>query len=425
MTPEKLLLGCAFIDNASLERAIEAGVTSAHFADGRTGEIWEVMVRLRTQATEISTVTVALGWKKADYDLVASCDMAGTTAPLGQAIDTLLWAKRQGELSNAAKDLDASIADGCDKDAVLSKATAVAALAQESEARKHRPLKTVADEAIADAEAVISGVKDNRVVAELGLPSFDRKATGMAPHEYVLLGARTSHGKSSFLLQMAGHNLSRGLKVAIFSLETSDKAVLSQIAAQRAKVNLRNLSRELKENQAEYLSQLRGARESRNLMIFDRDLTLRSIESRCRLLASSFKPDLVILDYIGLVGIDGASAYERMSMASKSMIPMRKALGCAMIVGAQLNRGSEKDDRQPSRTDFRDAGGLEEDAHRIIALNRPKTDFNGQVQQLDQDTYDYEILQLKLRDGPITATRCKFHAPTTRFYEETVAGCNF
>jgi replicative DNA helicase len=89
-----------------------------------------------------------------------------------------------------------------------------------------------------------------------------------------------------------------------------------------------------------------------------------------------------------------------------------------MIVGAQLNRGNEKEDRRPGRTDFRDAGGLEEDAHRIIALHRPMRDFNGNMQDLDQDTFDYELLQLKLRDGPITGAKCKFHAPTTRFYEE-------
>jgi hypothetical protein len=40
------------------------------------------------------------------------------------------------------------------------------------------------------------------------------------------------------------------------------------------------------------------------------------------------------------------------------------------------------------------------------------------MQDLDQDTFDYELLQLKLRDGPITGAKCKFHAPTTRFYEE-------
>lgn len=418
MTPEKLLLGCVFIDNACLDRAIESGINTKHFGDARTGEIWDVMVRLRTAGTEISTATVALGWKGADYALVGACEGGGTTASLLPAIEALLWSRRSNELKSAATDLSVAIMGGGDKEDVLSKATAVAALAQESEVKKHRPLKQVADEAIADAETVISGVKDNRPIVRLGLADFDRKSTGIAPHEYCLLGARTSHGKSSFLLQLAANNLAAGLKVAIFTLETSDKSVLAQIAAQRAKVNLRNLARELPERQQEYLAQLRGARESANLMIFDRDMTLRSIESRCRLLATSFQPNLVILDYIGLVGIEGTSAYERMSMASKSMIPLRKQLGCAMIVGAQLNRGNEKEDRRPGRTDFRDAGGLEEDAHRIIALHRPMRDFNGNMQDLDQDTFDYELLQLKLRDGPITGAKCKFHAPTTRFYEE-------
>lgn len=419
MLAEQVIIGCALVENATIDRAVQLGLAKEHFKSPQAQKAWETALELRTAGQEVSFASLALKWGKGcDYEWLGEAERsAPTQAGFSLAVEEVLWASRQESIRGRAMDLVNAIADGAPKESVGQMAAELGALA-EHKTTQARTLKDIADEAIKDAEAEIQGVKDNGVLVTTGLPTFDRKADAIRSHEYVLLGARTSHGKSSFLLQMAGHNLHRGLKVAIFSLETSDTAVLRQIAGQRAKVNLRDLNRELRENQQDYLEELRGARNSKNLLIFDKDLTLSAIQSRCRLLATSFQPNLVIVDYIGLIGVEGQGAYERMSLASKAMIPLRKSLGCALVVGAQLNRVSEKDKRPPGRTDFRDAGGLEEDAHRILALYRPDVGHNGQLQNLDEVTYDYEIYQLKCRDGAITGSRMKFHAPTTRFYEE-------
>lgn len=419
MLAEQVLIGCALLDASTIDKAVQQGIESASFKSPEAAKAWSVALELRTAGQEVSFASVALKWgKECAYEWLGEAERAAPTqAGFSLAVEEVLWANRQQRIREKAVDLVNALADGASKDAVGQMATDIGALA-EHKTTQARTLKDIADEAIKDAEAEIAGVKDTGVIVTTGLPTFDRKADAIRSHEYVLLGARTSHGKSSFLLQLAGHNLARGLRVAIFSLETSDTAVLRQIAGQRAKVNLRDLHRELKENQQDYLEELRQTRSSKNLLIFDKDLTLSAIQARCRLLATSFKPNLVILDYIGLIGVEGSGAYERMSLASKAMIPLRKTLGCALVVGAQLNRVSEKDKRPPGRTDFRDAGGLEEDAHRILALYRPDVGHNGQLQNLDEVTYDYEIFQLKCRDGAITGSRMKFHAPTTRFYEE-------
>jgi replicative DNA helicase len=239
----------------------------------------------------------------------------------------------------------------------------------------------------------------------------------MEAHEYVVVGARTSIGKSSFMSQIASHNLNRGLRVAYFTLETSAGAVVKQIAGQRSKVNLRQINQEMSDRQQEYFKALKRLGEQ-HLRVFDKDMTVGQIESRCRLLAASWKPQLVIIDYLGLIrGTDG-SAYERMGQLSKAMIPLRKTLGCVLMVAAQLNRSNEREDRAPTRSDFRDAGSIEEDAHRVIALHRPSKSHTGNVQELGQSTYDYELLQLKLRDGPLAYSRIKYFAPHTWFYEE-------
>jgi replicative DNA helicase len=233
----------------------------------------------------------------------------------------------------------------------------------------------------------------------------------MRRHEYVVVAGRSSHGKSSLMLQIAGHNLTRGKRVAIFSLETSDKAVVKQIAGQKAGVDLRNLDREMRDTQMAYIEHLRHLQTTKSLLVFDRDLTISSIESRCRLIAQSFKPDLVIIDYLGLIGGMDGSAYERASKLSKAMIPLQKNLGCTLMVGVQLNQGAEKEEGEPNRTDARDSGQILVDSHRFMAIWRKPN------QPIDNLWFESELLQLKLRDGALCKTAVRFHAPSARFVE--------
>lgn len=416
---ESDLLGCCLIDGAVIDRALQQGVTPGHFSHVHHASLWRLLcdLRLAGRDTTAEGVFAAVASDKRKLEGVGGMGgvvqhQTATTAHAGSLIVSLIeiHGKREGwrVLSKGLEGLKSGSASLEDLAGLADELKAVSAREQ----HLHRGVPDIADEAIKDAEEAIKGEKVSRTLITTGLPTFDRYATPMESHEYIVVGARTSHGKSSFLLQLAGHNLAHGRRVAIFSLETSDKAVLKQIVGQRAGVNIRQFHQEMPEKQQEYMDKLRFAKTTKNLMIFDRDLSLTAIESRCRLLATSFKPELVIIDYLGLIVLDGSSSYERMSKVSKAMIPLRKAIGCTLMVGAQLNRGPEKEEREPGRSDFRDAGGIEEDAHRIIALWRKPG------QALDRDYYDSALLQLKCRDGGLAKVECSFHGPTTRFIEQ-------
>ena len=416
---ESDFLGTCLLDGAIIDRAIQRGITPGHLADIQHRNLWSLLCDLRLQGKDTTPEGIfaagsanpgALGRVGGMGAIVSH--QAETTLHANSLIESIvtLHGKREGwrVLSKGLDGLKSGSASLEDLAGLADELKAVSAREQ----HLHRGVPDIADEAIKDAEEAIKGEKVSRTLITTGLPTFDRYATPMESHEYIVVGARTSHGKSSFLLQLAGHNLAHGKRVAIFSLETSDKAVLKQIVGQRAGVNIRQFHQEMPEKQQEYMDKLRFAKTTKNLMIFDRDLSLTAIESRCRLLATSFKPELVIIDYLGLIVLDGSSSYERMSKVSKAMIPLRKALGCTLMVGAQLNRGPEKEEREPGRSDFRDAGGIEEDAHRIIALWRKPG------QALDRDYYDSALLQLKCRDGGLAKVECSFHGPTTRFIEQ-------
>jgi len=187
------------------------------------------------------------------------------------------------------------------------------------------------------------------------------------------------------------------------------------MACQYAKVNWQKRAEWMPDEYKRFNEARTFIRGTNRLLIYDKDLTLDAIESRSRLLASSFKPDVVIGDYLGLVRTKGKDIYERVSNASKAMIPLRKALDCPLVFGQQLKR-SENEKEEPTLGALRDSGQLEEDASRVVMLHWTDGQF------LDQEHRPYKILQPKFRDGPTTAVSgITFHAPTTRFYETPAA----
>lgn len=416
---EQTLIGAALLERSVVDLALAAGVGYNHFTSEDRREIWKTIIKLSTTDSpcDDSAVIVEMG-KNAPFNEIFNCrEFAPTTANAKKSIEKVCWEYKKMKLRPALSDVIAKIDRDEGKEEIKSALDAIPQV-DDSVSNNHRPIAEIVKEAKEWAQNEIDEKPDNRRLITTGLPSFDKFCMPMQPHEYVLLGARTSTGKSSFLSQLAGHNLNRGMRVAYFTLETADTPVAKQIAAQRSKVNLRKFRGELRERQAKFMDEL-DILSKQPLMVFDKDLSPEQIMSRCRMLASSFQPDLTIIDYIGIMNSGEKAAYERMTQLSKMMIPLKKMLPGVLLVAAQLSRGSEREDREPNRTDFRDSGSLEEDAHRIMALHRPSKDFSGQEQGFGRTIYDYKILQLKLRDGPTEAVRCKFNAPHTTFFEES------
>jgi len=421
---EQEFLGCCLADPDWIDKAITKGVSESMFSSLRRREIWNRLVEFKTsdQPCTVENILYDTTWKDENKQALADemvlCEAESPTSiHAKKVLASLIWRHKTAKVSPIIDDIKKKIESDADKEDIVSSVNLLQPIVSD-DIHQDRKLSDVANEAEEWARAMASGLKPTVTEVTTGIPSFDKYATPIQPHEYVVVTARTSHGKTSMMAQMTGHNLRRGLRVAYFSIESSDRSVLQLIASQYSKVNLRFFQGELAERQAKYFEAIKELKD-RPLLIFDHDTSLSQIQSKCRGLAQSFKPDIVFLDYINIIGTSAKDSYERLSYLSECMISLRKTLECALIVGSQLNRGNEKEDRRPERTDMRDSGSMEEDAHRIIALHRPKKDLNGMEQTLDRSVFDYELLQLKLRDGPCAATRIKFNAPWTLFYEES------
>jgi replicative DNA helicase len=418
---EEAWLSCCLQDPEHIDKGVGAGLTNNHFKHRPHGELWRLLCELRLSGTTcdangVVSAAVQRGVAERAGGVAGILGMEGkvsSPAITGAAmLPALLDLHAKREIWTRCATVTEQLKSGAGNLEEIRPLLDEAA--QYCTGQSRAPARTV-DDLDRELEAQIAAAKENKPRTDLigwGLSKLDKYMDPIGPHEYVLICARPSVGKSSMLANLALTALRNKQRVCVFTLETSDTSVYRQMVAQSAGVNMKRIQ-DWFPTDHERVKKVRDAiRDSKRFMVFDRDMTLEAITSRCRLLATTFKPNLVILDYLGLVSTDGDNIYQRVSKVSKAMIPLRKTLGCALVVGQQLNRGSQAENREPTLADLRDSGQLEEDAHRVVMLHWKDSRL------LDQETRQYKILQPKCRDGVTTAVDgIEFHAPTTRWRE--------
>lgn len=100
-----------------------------------------------------------------------------------------------------------------------------------------------------------------------------------------------------------------------------------------------------------------------------------------------------------------------MTEVSNALKCLAKELQLPVIVLAQLNRESERDNgREPRLSDLRDSGSIEQDAD-IVGLLHPKPEKN----QADDSDTPTDLILKKHRNGPTGTVGLLFRRSITRF----------
>jgi replicative DNA helicase len=418
MTPQHALLGCCLSDPACIDKAVAAGAGKEHFA-GPLAYLWQAMIELRSASKPVEAGSLSLHLGKAcPFESIFECEKAApTTLNFPVALEQVLWARASSVMAAAADQLKRQLEGGAGRLDIGPLVESITGGMAEGQQAVARPIKTIVSEVTEWADRMDRGEKPE-VGATLGF--LDHHLQPIGKHELVIVGARPSQGKTSLSSQIVGENLGIGKRVAYFSLETSDVSVVKQIAAQRAKLNLRDYARSLPERKGHFRSCLAKMQTGSIFKLFDKTMRLDSIEAQCRLLKASWAPDLVVIDYLQIIqsGITG-KPYDQITHIANKLVELRKMLDCPVIVCAQLNRVSVNENRAPRDADLRDSGAIEAAAHRIILLYKPTEDFSGSAQMGEdvesRDNFDYYIMQVKFRDGPTLSVKAKYNAPTTTF----------
>ncbi len=212
-----------------------------------------------------------------------------------------------------------------------------------------------------------------------GIPQFDREG-GLPDKAFIVIGAKSSHGKTSFANYLALQAMKQGKRVAYYSMEMTNLELTQRLLSMECRVNVNTLARKplLPEQEEKAFHAIESLiQNNAESFCFDErgvnklDRMLQSI----RVLKRTRGIDLVVVDYIQLLGIDPIYRDENttklIGRASHAFKDISRDLGLTILCLSQINRNVTG---RPTRANLRDSGEIDEASDLTIILYRPEAD---------------------------------------------------
>jgi replicative DNA helicase len=142
-------------------------------------------------------------------------------------------------------------------------------------------------------------------------------------------------------------------------------------------------------------------------------ITPLQLRTKCRRLHMEYGLDLVIIDYLQLMGGDTRTdnRVQEVSYISRNLKVLARELNVPVLAAAQLSRAVEqRSDKRPVLSDLRESGSLEQDADIVMFIYRPD--------QYEKDTVKQnvaEIIVAKHRNGPVGSVELIFRNALAKF----------
>lgn len=218
---------------------------------------------------------------------------------------------------------------------------------------------------------------------------------GIESGQMIVVGARTSVGKTATLLQMLWTMASvHGAPVGVVSLEMSASALRKRLLGHIALVNIADKERSRRQYTEAEWARLQEANERLAVTPFfiDQEVerSLSSVRERIRWMVLEQRCAVIGVDYLQLLADNAKSENRAQEMAriSGAMKQLAMELSVPIIALAQLNRGVDQRDRgEPQLSDFKDSGAIEQDADVAILLH-PDRAYKKKHLGIDDDRLD-------------------------------------
>ena len=283
--------------------------------------------------------------------------------------------------------------------------------------RKFRKTNTDIDKLLIEAWDNIESMQGhNGAVTGVptGFKSLDEITSGFQKGELIVVAARPSMGKTSFMLNIAENvSMNNKIPVLIFSMEMSALQITKNMLCSIAEVDA-HLMRTGTIADVDFLRipTAMGNLSQSPISIDDTPaLSLLEIRAKSRRFQSQKGIQLIIIDYLQLMeGSNAENRQQEITSISRGLKALAKELDVPVVAISQLNRSVEqREGHKPRMSDLRESGSIEQDADVVMLLHR-------------DDYYDpnknpglVELNVVKQRNGPIGKVELKFIKNMLRF----------
>jgi replicative DNA helicase len=434
---ERAILGAILINNHAFYRVIGTIDTDDFFKDAHR-TIFATMRRMAEQSREIEPLTL-----KEELAKHAQLDQVGGIAYIAALVDVVPDVANVERYARIVKEKSM-----LRRLIVMGNSVMRAALDAPSEPSE---VLTIAEKTLYEiAEgstdkgfvgldritrtnmAAIEQIHSNAGRLVTGLPTgydrFNEMTSGFQPGDLIILAARPSMGKTSFMMNIAESIALPGkdgepragdrlYSVGVFSLEMSKEQIGLRILSSESGVSNHLIrSGMLSERNWRDLADA-SARLAKGRIYVDDTPGMDPMEMRAkaRRLKMEVGLDLIMVDYLQLMAIKGKveSRQQEVSQISRSLKAIAKELSVPLFSLSQLSRRSEQrtGDHRPQLSDLRESGSIEQDADLVAFIYRDEV-YNKETEEKGIA----EIIIAKQRNGPIGDFKLVFRNDITKFF---------
>jgi len=262
-----------------------------------------------------------------------------------------------------------------------------------------------------------------------GYDRFDEFTSGFQNQDLIILAARPSMGKTSFMMNIAeaiaipdraGQPRAPAqhlYSVGVFSLEMSKEQIgLRMLSSESGVSNHLIRAGMLSERNWRDLAEASARLAKARIYIDDTPgIDVMELRAKARRLKMEAGLDMVMVDYLQLMAVKGRveSRNQEISQISRGLKAVAKELNVPLVSLSQLSRRPEQrtGDHRPQLADLRESGSIEQDADLVAFIYRDEV--------YNKDTEEKgiaEIIIAKQRNGPIGDFKLVFRNDITKFF---------
>lgn len=433
---EEAVLGALLVDKSAIGIVSNIGLTPKDFYKEAHENIYVAIRDLDIQGKPIELLTVAN--KLRELGLLENAGGAYYVTQLTMKVSSavnieyharIIQQKRvqRDTITNATWLLREAYEDTCDiYQAISTHQSDLDKLVETDENIKEpQIISETLDEAIIKIDQKqLAGVTGIRTP----LQELNNVTGGWQNSDLIILGARPSMGKTSFLLQTLIEATKQDLVVVFFSLEMSKLQIANRIFSLETGIPFLDIQKgNLSESQKRQIKAVKLTYSNKKLIIDDTAaISSYHVKNKLKRIKQKYGSlGMFGVDYMQLMGIEkdeskkGQNREQEISYNSRTLKSICKTFDIPGIALSQLSRAVEnRSDKRPMLSDLRESGSIEQDADMVMFIYRDEYYGVTHDQNGNLTAGNAEVIVAKHRNGGLGTINCKFNGPKMKFYDE-------